>query len=339
MARLPIVSEGTVMDRRTFVEVIAGGLLAVPMVAQAQSQTKVFRIGILSSAPVTSPEAGHIWAAFFQGLRELGYVDGRNIVIEGRYYGDNVERLPAFAAELVRLQVDVIVAAAPPAPETAKDATSTIPIVMINHNDPVGSGLVASFSKPAGNVTGMSLATSALRGKQLQLLKEIVPKLTNVAVLWNPAIPSVELREVEVAARSLNLQLQVVEARIPSDFPAAIAAATKQRAGALFVIGGAVYFVHRAELVELAAASRLPAIYGVKEFVVAGGLMAYGVDMRDSARRAAGYVDKMLKGAKAGDLPIQQPTKFELVINLKTAKALGLTIPQSVMARADEAIQ
>ncbi len=327
------------IDRRTFFEVIAGGLLAAPMVAQAQLQTKVFRIGILSSASVTSPEAGHIWGAFFQGLRELGYVDGRNIVIEGRYYGDNVERLPTFASELVRLQVDVIVAASPPAPETAKHATSTIPIVMINHNDPVGSGLVASFSKPAGNVTGMSIATTALRGKQLQLLKEIVPKLTSVAVLWNPAIPSVELRELEVAARSLNLQLQVVEARIPSEFPAAIAAATKQRAGALCVIGGAVYFTHRAQLVELAAESRLPAIYGLKEFVVAGGLMAYGVDISDSARRAAGYVDKILKGTKAGDLPIQQPTKFELAINLKTAKALSLMIPQSVLLRADEVIQ
>jgi len=327
------------MDRRTFFEVIAGGLLAAPMVPQAQLQTRVFRIGILSSSSVTSPEAGHIWDAFFQGLRELGYVDGRNIVIEGRYYGDDVERLPTFAAELVRLQVDVIVAAAPPAPETAKHATSTIPIVMINHNDPVGSGLVASFSKPAGNVTGMSIATTALRGKQLQLLKEIVPKLTSVAVLWNPAIPSVELRELEVAARSLNLQLQVVEARIPSEFSAAIAAATKQRAGALCVIGGAVYFRHRAQLVELAVESRLPAIYGLKEFVVAGGLMAYGVDISDSARRAAGYVDKILKGAKAGDLPIQQPTKFELVINLKTARALGITLPQSLLLRADEVIQ
>ena len=223
------------IDRRTFFEVIAGGLLAVPMVAQAQLQTKVFRIGILSSSAPTSPEAAHIWSAFFQGLRELGYVDGRNIVIEGRYYGDNVERLPTFAAELVRLQV--------------------------------------------------------------------------------------------------------AEARIPSEFPAAIAAATKQRAGALCVIGGAVYFTHRAQLVELAAESRLPAIYGVKEFAVAGGLMAYGVDLRDSARRAAGYVDKILKGAKAGDLPIQQPTKFDLVLNLKTARALGLTLPQALLLRADELIQ
>ena len=176
----------------------------------------------------------------------------------------------------------------------------------------------------------MSIATPALRGKQLQLLKEVVPKLTSVAVLWNPDSPSLELKDLEVAARSLNLQLQVVQARLPNEFSAAFAAATKQRAGALVLYGGSVYFDHRAQLVELAAESRLPAIYGVKEFVVAGGLMSYGVDLRDSARRAAGYVDKILKGAKAGDLPVEQPTKFELVINPKTAKALGLTFPQSL---------
>ena len=327
------------MDRRTFIDVLAGGLLAAPTFAYAQLQAKFFRIGILSSSSPTSPEAGHIWSAFFQGLRTLGYVEGKNFVIEGRYYGDNVERLPTFAAELVRLQVDVIVAAAPPAPEAAKRATSTIPIVMINHNDPVGGGLAASLSKPTGNVTGMSIATVALRGKQLQLLKEVAPRLSSVAVIWSPTGLSHELRELEVAARSLNLQLQIVEARIPNEFPGAFAAVTKQRAGAVLLYGGAVYFAHQAQLVELAAKSRLPAIYGVKEFVVAGGLMSYGVDLRDSARRAAEYVDKILKGAKAGDLPIEQPTKFELVINLKTAKALGLTIPQSLLVRADEVIQ
>jgi putative ABC transport system substrate-binding protein len=327
------------MDRRRFNGGVALGLLAAPLVARAQLPQKVYRIGILSSSTPTSPEAKHIWGALFEGLRELGYVEGRNITFEGRYYGDNVERLPTLAAELVRLQVDVIVAASPPAPEAAKHATSTIPIVMINHNDPVASGLVSSLSKPAGNVTGKSIATPALRGKQLQLLKEIVPGLISVAVLWSPTGPFPELRELEVAARALNLQLQVVEARTPSEFPAAFAAATKRRANALFVIGNAVYFVHRAQLVELAAESRLPAIYGLKEFVVAGGLVAYGVDIRDSARRAAEYVDKILKGAKAGDLPIQQPTKFELVINLKTAKALGLSIPQSLLVRADEVIQ
>jgi putative ABC transport system substrate-binding protein len=309
------------------------------MAAQTQPQANAFRIGILASSTPTSPEAAHVWGGFFQGLRELGYVDGRNIVIEGRYYGNRVELLPTLAAELVRLQVDVIVAGAPPAPEAARRATATIPIVMINHNDPVGSGLVASFAKPAGNVTGMSLATPALRGKQLQLIKEVVPRLTSVAILWNPNGPSLELRELEAAARSLNLQLHVVEARTSSEFPAAFAAAMTKRAGALLTQGGSVYFANRARLVQLAAESRLPTVYGVKEYVEAGGLIAYGVDLGDSARRAAGYVDKILKGTKAGDLPIEQPIKFQLFVNLKTAKALGLTIPQSVLLRADEVIQ
>jgi len=327
------------MDRRAFLGAFAGGLLAVPAAAPAQPQAKAFRIGLLGGSTPDSPEAAHVWGGLFQGLRELGYVEGRNIVIEGRYYGDSVERLPTLAAELVRLPVDVIVAGAPPAPEAARRATATIPIVMINHNDPVGSGLAAGLSNPAGNVTGMSLATAALRGKQLQLLKEVVPGLTAVAVLWNPTGPALELRELEIAARSLNLRLHVVEARTSSEFSAAFAAATAKRAGALLPQGGSVYFAHRARLVELAAKSRLPVIYGVKEYVEAGGLMSYGVDLGDSARRAAGYVDRILKGAKPGDLPIEQPVKFQLVVNLKTAKALGLTIPQSVLLRADEVIQ
>ena len=327
------------MDRRKFIGAFAMGVLAVPKVAPAQLQANAFRIGMLGGSSPTSPEAAHIWGGFLQGMRELGYVEGRNIVIEGRFYGDSVERLPALAAELVRLDVDVIVAGAPPAPEVAKRATSTIPIVMINHNDPVGSGLVASLAKPTGNVTGMSLATAALRGKQLQLLKEVVPRLTSVAVLWNPTGPALELNELEVAARTLDLQLQVVEARTASEFPAAFAAATKMRAGALLPQGGSVYFANRVRLVELAAESRLPVMYGVKEYVEAGGLLAYGVDLGDSARRAARYVDKILKGTKAGDLPVEQPTKFELVINLKTAKTLGLTIPPSLLLRADKVIQ
>jgi len=327
------------MDRRKFIWAFAMGVLAVPKVAPAQLQANAFRIGMLGGSSPTSPEAAHIWGGFLQGMRELGYVEGRNIVIEGRFYGDSVERLPALTAELVRLDVDVIVAGAPPAPEVAKRATSTIPIVMINHNDPVGSGLVASLSKPTGNVTGMSLATAALRGKQLQLLKEIVPGLTTVAVLWNPTGPALELKELEAAARSLNLQLQVVEARTSSEFPAAFAAATKKRAGALLPQGGSVYFANKARLVELATENRLPAIYGVKEYVEAGGLMAYGVDLGESARRAAWYVDRILKGARAGDLPIEQPTKFELAINLRAAKALGLAVPASLLLRADKVLE
>ena len=339
IGRIAVLGPVLVMDRRTFTVALASGLLIARSVANAQQQANAFRIGLLGGSPPTSPEAAHVWGGFLQGMRELGYVDGGNIVIEGRYYGDRIERLPALAAELVRLQVHVIVAGAPPAPEAARRATATIPIVMINHNDPVGGGLAASLAKPTGNVTGMSLATAALRGKQLQLLKEVVPALTTVAILWNPSGPVLELRELEVAARSLNLQLHVLEARTSSDFAAAFAAATKKRAGALLPQGGSVYFANKARLVELAAESRLPVLYGVKEYVEAGGLMSYGVDLGDSARRAATYVDKILKGVKAGDLPIEQPTKFELVVNLKTAQALGLAIPQTLLLRAAEVIQ
>lgn len=327
------------MDRRTFIGAFAWGVLGAPRMAHAQRQANAFRIGLLGGSSPTSPEAAHVWGGFLQGMRDLGYVDGRNIVVEGRYYGDNIARLPDLAAELVRLQVDVIVAGSPPAPEAARRATATIPIVMINHNDPIGGGLAATLARPAGNVTGISLATGALRGKQLQLLKEVVPGLDTVAVLWNPTGPALELQELEVAARSLNLRLEVVEARTSGEFPAALAAATKRRAGALLAQGGSVYFANKARLVELAAESRLPAIYGVKEYVEVGGLMAYGVDLGDSARRAAGYVDRILKGAKAGDLPIEEPTRFELVINLRAAKALGLAIPPSLLLRADKVIQ
>ncbi len=328
------------MDRRTWL-VGSLGLLTAPIVARAQPPAKVFRIGLLGSSTPTSPEAAHVWGGFFQGLSELGYVEGQNIVIEGRYYGDRVEQLPALAAELVRLQVDVIVVGAVPAPEVAKRATSTIPIVMANHMDPVGSGLVASLARPAGNITGLSLLTPELRGKQIQLLKEVVPRLTTVAVLSNPGVPirGLDLRALEVAARALKLQLQVVDARSPNEFTEAFSLATRKRAGALLVLTSGMFFANRARIVELAAQTRLPTMYSQKEHVESGGLMAYGVNVRDSFRRAATYVDKILKGAKPGDLPIEQPTKFELVINLKTAKALGLTIPSSVLAAADQIIQ
>jgi putative ABC transport system substrate-binding protein len=328
------------MDRRTW---LAGSLslLVAPLVTEAQPAAKVSRIGILAASSPTSPEVWRVWEGFFQGLRDLGYVEGQNLVIEGRYYGDHTERLPALAAELVRLQVHVIVTGTPPAPETAKRATATIPIVLTNHGDPVGSGLVASLAKPGGNVTGLSMSSPELRGKQLQLLTEAVPGLSRVAVLSKPTNPAhaLELRALEVAARSLKVRLHVVEARTPGEFASAFTAAVKERAGALIVLGEATFFVHRARLVELAAQSRLPAIYGLREFAEAGGLMTYAANLRDSFRRAAGYVDKILKGARPGDLPVEQPTRFELVVNLKTAKALGLAIPASVLTRADELIE
>ena len=315
-------------------------LVAVPLAADAQPAAKVYRIGLLGGYSSTSKEASHLWAGFFQGLRELGYVEGQNILIEGRFYGDQNERLPALAAELVRLKVDVIVAGAPPAPEAAQRATSTIPIVMTIHADPVGSGLVASLARPGRNVTGLSILSPELSAKRLQLLKEAVPGISRVAVLSDPTVPThaLDLREAEVAARSSKVQLQVLQARAPSDFASAFSAMTKDRAGALIALSGNMFFAHRTRIVELAAQSRLPATYVAKEFAEAGGLMAYGSNTRENFRRAASYVDKILKGAKPGDLPIEQPTKFEFVINLKTAKALGLPIPRSLLQRADRVI-
>jgi len=308
---------------------------ASPVLPQAAA--KVFRIGILAGSSPNSPEASHIWEGFFLGLRELGYVEGVNFVVEGRYYGERIDRLPAFAAELVRLPVDVIVTGAAPAPETAKRATSTIPIVMANHSDPVGSGLVASLARPGGNVTGLSLANTELFGKRLQLLKEVIPGLSRVAVLSNPNNPqnAVELKAVEGAAQSLQMQVQVLEARFPSEFAGAFSVATKDRADAIMILGGTMFFAERVRLTELAAKSRLPAIYIVREYADVGGLMAYGVNLRESFRRAAAYVDKILKGAKPRDLPVEQPTKFDLVVNLKAAKALGVSIPPAVLVRGE----
>ena len=310
------------------------GLLAVPSMAAAQAPAKVFRVGLLAGADPKSPVAMPIWQAFFQGLRDHGYVEGHNVVFEGRYYGDNVDRIPGFAEELVRLRVDVILAGASPAPEMARRATSTIPIVMANHSDPVRSGLVASLARPGGNVTGLSMSSPELRVKGLQLLKEVLPRLTRVAFLRNPTI-SGESKELEAAARVVKLQVRYVEAAVVSELPAAIEAATKMRADALFVLAGYLFWANRVRLAELAAAGRLPAMYLLREHVEAGGLMAYGVDLRDLYRRAAGYVDKILRGARPGDLPIEQASRFDLAINLKAAKALGLAIPPSVLARAD----
>ena len=325
------------MNRRTLLMGCVT-LLAAPLIAAAQPPERVFRIGLLGGSSPTSPGSRHIWQAFFQELQDRGYVEGRNLVVEGRYYGDELERLPALAAELVRLQVDVIVAAAPPAPEAARRATSKIPIVMANHADPVASGLVSSFARPGGTVTGLSLLALELRLKQLQLLKEILPRLTRVAFLRNPTIP-LDVNGLEGAARSLDLQVQLVEARAPTELADAFSAARKGRAGALVVLAGSMFFDHRARLAELATKHRLPTVYLLKEHVEAGGLMTYGVDLRDNFRRAAGYVDKILKGANPADLPIEQPTKFVLAINLRTAKALGLTIPPSVLARADQIVE
>ena len=320
---------------------LAVGLLVAPLAPNAQQPGKVFRIGILSNVPLSDPEGARVWGALTQGLRELGYVEGQNITIEHRSSEGKYERLPELAAELVRLKIDVIVAPATQNVLVAKQATRTIPIVMAGAGDPVGAGLVASLARPGGNVTGLSMLGFEIVGKQFALLKEIVPKISRVAVLGNPAnqvYPS-WLKEVKVAARALGVQLQILEARGPDDFEAAFAAMNRERADALFPLGDGMAILHRARIVERAAKHRLPAMYPVREFGDAGGLVVYGASMRDSFRRAATYVDKILKGAKPGDLPVEQPTKFELIINLKTAKALGLTIPPSVLTRADEVLQ
>jgi putative ABC transport system substrate-binding protein len=329
-----------VITRRRFMTV-AAGLLVAPLAAEAQQQSrKVFRIGLLGTVPLTEPGASHIWDGFFEGLRQLGYVEGRNIVIEGRYSEGRSERLPTLAAELVRLKVDVIVAAGYTA-AMAKGATSTIPIVMTNHGDPVASRLVASLARPGGNVTGLSLMNPELIGKQLQLLKEAMPQLSRVAVLSNPAHPDHprSLRQAEVAARALKVRLQILKARAPTEFTGAFSAATKESAGALLVLADPMFFGERTRIIELVERSRLPLMGAQPEYAEAGGLLAYGIDQRDNFRRAATYVDKILKGAKPGDLPVEQPTKFELIVNQKTAKTLGVRIPPAVLARADRVIE
>jgi ABC-type uncharacterized transport system substrate-binding protein len=327
------------VDRRAFISTLAGGLLAVPLAAEAREPGKVARIGMLSQgSPTFSPQ---LREAFRQQLRELGYVEGQNIVIEYRWAEGRAERLPDLAAELVSLNVDVIVAGGTPAPLAAKHATRTIPIVMTAAGDPVGSGLVASLARPGGNVTGLSARSPELGGKRLQLLKEVVPGLSRVAVLWNAANPYAALvvRETETAARTLGLQVQSLEVRGPDDFENALPGAIRGRAGALIVVEDPLTFLYLKRIAEFAAQNRLPATYGYREFAEAGGLMTVGPNLADLYRRAAIYVDKILKGAKPADLPVEQATKFELVINLKTAKALGLTIPPSLLQRADQVIE
>jgi putative ABC transport system substrate-binding protein len=326
------------MDRRTFLTTFA--CLLTPAV-EAQQPANVFRIGILGTYPPTSPEFAHLWEAFVQGLRDLGYIEGHNLVVERRFMEGKAERLPELAAELVRLNVRVIVAGGQPPPVAAKRATATIPIVMTNFSDPVGLGLVTNLARPGGNITGLALLTVELVTKQLQLLTQAIPKVSRVALLTNPSNPGAALqrREAETAARTLGLQLQVLEAQWLDELAGAFDAMTSQRAEAVFLPGDSVLYFYRKQIADLAIKNRLPALFAPREFAEAGGLMAYGANIADLYRRAATYVDRILKGANPGDLSIEQPTKFELVINVKTAKALGITIPQSLLLRADEVIK
>jgi putative ABC transport system substrate-binding protein len=329
------------MDRRTFLAGTGAVLLAAPLAAEAQQTGKVPRVGYLSPGSSSDPLRQRRLEAFRQGLRELGYVEGQNIALESRWAEGKYDRYPALAADLLRLKVDVIVAVGGAATQAAQQATRTIPIVMSVVIDPLGSGLVASLARPGGNVTGLSLMAPDLVGKQFEVLKEVVPKVSRVALLWNPDNPGSAplLREAEVAARASGVRLQSLEARGPQEIDSAFAAMTRERAGALVVLSDGIFGNQLRQIADLAAKRRLPSVFGMSESAEAGGLMAYSANLLDLERRAATFVAKILKGAKPADLPVEQPTKFELVINLKTAKALGLTIPQSLLGRADEVIQ
>ena len=327
------------MERRTFLGVITGGLLAAPLAAGAQPRPKTARIGFLSLSPGRTPTMD-----ISPGLRELGWIEGQNIAVEYRWAANREDQLPALAADLVRLKVDVIVTSSTPAAQAAKRATTIIPIVMTFVADPVGSGLVASLARPGGNITGLTTLATGLVAKRLELLKAVVSGSTRMAVLWQPGalgerVMRDMVEETQVAGRTLGLELRFVEARRPDDFEQAFSAMREARAGGLLVFPNPLLFEERRSIVAHAAKGRLPAVYPWREAASVGGLMSYSTNFPDMYRRAATYVDKILKGAKPADLPIEQPTTFELVINLKTAKALGLTIPPALLQRADQVIE
>jgi putative ABC transport system substrate-binding protein len=326
------------MDRRTFLCGLTLGTLAVPLAAEAQEAGKVYRVGFLGSSSASTYAA--VIEGLRQGLRDLGWIEGQNITMEFRWGEDKLERLPALAAGLAR-SADMIMTQGTPAAIAAKNATRTLPIVFVQVGDPVGSGLAVSLARPGSNMTGLTIAAGELGAKRLELLKEAVPKVSRVAILWNPGfLPHAkELNELKMAAQALRVDLQPVEFRGPNDFEDGFADMKKREAGGLVMMGHPMTFNHATRLAGLAAKVRLPAISLYREFAQAGGLMAYGTSVSHMYRHAATYVDKILKGAKPADLPIEQPTKFELVINLKTAKALGLTIPPSLLLRADQVIQ
>jgi len=318
---------------------LALGCLGVaPLAPEAQPPTHVHRIGVLlETTPGRDPYVG----PFLEGMRTLGYVEGQHFVLEYRGAEGQYERLSDLAAELVRLKVEVIVTYGTPPSVAAKHATTTIPIVMMSVGDPVGSGLVASLARPGGNVTGLATLSPELIGKQLEFLKDLLPTVSRVAILWNPTNPNHALlvQEADRAAQELGVQLYRVEARGPDAFDSAFAAMIRAHAGALLAVPDALFFQHRSRLAELAATHRLPMMFNSRPFVEAGGLLCYGPSFPDIGRRAAAYVDKILKGTKPGELPVEQPTKFELIINLKTAQALGLTFPPAILLQATEVIR
>jgi putative ABC transport system substrate-binding protein len=326
------------VTRRIVLLALAVNLAIAATTTWAQQTTKVPVVGVLFFG--MGPDDPLV-EDLRQGLRELGYVEGRNIRIEFRTAQDHPDRLPGLAEELVQFKADVIVVNVTVATQAAKRATSTIPIVMATNADPVGLGLVASLAHPGGNVTGLSLMMTELGAKRLQLLKETIPRLARVAVLWNPATPihAKVIEDLKAAAPSLSIELSFMSARTPEQFGPAFSAVSRAHAQALYVLDDPVFYVHRATLAKLASKARLPTIWGERSYADAGGLMSYGADYGDLFRRSAGYVDKILKGAKPADLHIEQPTKFDFVVNLKTAKALGITMPQAILLRANEVIR
>jgi len=326
------------MSKKIFVLALSAMLLDLSFTVEAQQPKKVARIGHIGSTASTSAES---LKPFRERLRELGYIEGQNISMESRYWDGKVERLPSLAAELVRLNCDVILTTGTEAAEAAKNATKAIPVVMAFSGDAVRLGIVADLARPGGNITGLTSINAELSGKRLELLKEVVPRLSRVALLWSPGNPNTEylLKETESAASSLRVAIQSVQVKLPNDFEKAFQAATKKRAQALMLGGGGFFSSHQKRIVELAAKNRLPGVYPNVQYVEAGGLMTYTEDRSEMFRRAAEYVDKILKGTKPADLPVERPKKFELVINLKTAKQIGLTIPPNVLVRADRVIR
>ena len=327
------------MDRRAFLGTLAGGLLAAPLAAEAQEPTRVWRIGFLGAGVYSSGDPRV--EALRRGLRELGYAEGRNLAIEFRWAEGNSNRLPALAAELAMLRIDAIVSQGTQATDAARRAATTIPIVFAVAGDPIGTGLVSSLARPGGNVTGLTDIAPEMAGKRLALLREVAPGITRIAVLWNPANPSAapQMRDTSAVARSFALLIRSLELKDVSQLENAFATAVQDRAGAVIVLSDGALYGRRVQIAQLAAKHRLPCIAWTPEFAESGCLMAYGANVVEMHRRAAMFVDKIWRGAKPADLPIEQPTTFELVINLKTAKALGLTIPPSLLQRADQVIE
>ena len=328
------------MKRRDFITFLGGAVAAWPLTARAQQPAaKVPRIGFLGNS--TAELEANLVGPFRDGLRALGYEEGRNIVIEYRWAEGKYERFPALIAELIALKVDVIVTAGTPASLAVKKATTSIPLVMVAVGEPVATGLVASLGRPGGNITGLTSMSSEMEGKRLELLKEVVPKISHVAVLWNAASPiqAIEEGEVRAAAQVLGMKMLSLGVRTQEEIEDALAAIVRERPGALLVLADRLFLHHRTHIMDFAAQHRLPGVHAYRELVEAGGLMSYGPSYADMHRRAATYVDKILKGAKPADLPVERPVKFELVVNLKAAKELGLTIPPTLLGRADEVIE